>query len=342
MTGRTVRLIASALMATLLPAAARAQSVAEFYARANLRLIVAADPGASYDSDARLVARHLSKHLPGNPKITIENMLGASGRIAANFLYNLAPRDGSVIGAVQQSIPLAQLIGDTGVQYDAAAFSWIGSPVRPDEVIVVWHTTGVRSIEDAKKKEVVIGATTPTGMNYVYPKLVKEFLGARFKIVTGYHGAMQINLALERGEVEGRGSNPWAEWKTARPDWVRDGKIVPILQMTLTKRGDLPDVPRLIDLAPTPEIRSVFEVMSITADIGRPLLIPPGVPADRVAALRQAFDETVTDPEFLADAAQMEREISPVKGTELQGLVRRVLDTPKPSVELLKTALARR
>ncbi len=335
-------LIASVLIASLAPTASRAETIAEFYARSNVRLIIAADPGGSYDSDARLVARHLPRHLPGHPKITIENMLGASGRIAANYMYNLAPRDGSVIAAVQQSVPLAQAIEDSGVQYDAARFHWIGSPVRPDEVIVVWHTTGIRSIEDAKTKEVIIGATTPTGMNYIYPKLVKELLGAKFKIVTGYHGAMQINLALERGEVEGRGSNPWAEWKTTKPDWIRDKKIVPILQMTLVKREDLPDVPRLIDLAPNPESRSVFELMSITADIGRPLLTAPGVPAERVAALRLAFDETVQDPEFLADAARMEREISPVKGGELQALVQRVLATPKSAVELLKSALARR
>jgi tripartite-type tricarboxylate transporter receptor subunit TctC len=341
MTGR-ICLVASVLIANLLPGASRAETPAEFYGRANIRMIIAADPGGSYDSDARLVARHLGRHLPGKPKIVMENMLGASGRIAANYIYNLAPRDGSLIAAVQQSVPLAQALAESGVQYDAAAFQWIGSPVRPDEVIVVWHTTGVRSIEDAKSKEVIIGATTTTGMNYVYPKLVKELLGAKFKIVTGYNGAMQINLALERGEVEGRGSNPWAEWKTSKPDWVRDKKIVPLLQMTLIERPDLPDVPRLIDLAPNPEIRSVFEVMSITADIGRPLLTAPGVPADRVAALRQAFDATVQDPEFLADAARMEREISPVKGAELQALVQRVLAAPKSSIELLKSALARR
>jgi tripartite-type tricarboxylate transporter receptor subunit TctC len=234
------------------------------------------------------------------------------------------------------------VIGESGIQYDAGRFNWIGSPVRPDEVLVVWHTAGVRAIEDAKKRQVIIGATSPTGMNYVYPKLANELLGTRFKIVTGYAGATHINLALERGEVEGRGSNPWSEWKTQKPDWVRDGKIVPLMQMTLRRHPDLPDVPRMIDLAQNADMRTVFELISISSEIGRPLLTAPGVPAERVAALRAAFDETMVDPEFLADAGQMEREIHPIPGLELQALVQQELGAPKSAVDLLKAALARR
>jgi tripartite-type tricarboxylate transporter receptor subunit TctC len=235
---------------------------------------------------------------------------------------------------------MGQAIGETGVQYDAARFNWIGSPVRPDEVLVVWHGTGVRTIEDAKQKEVIIGATSTTGMNFVYPKLAKELIGAKFRIVTGYQGATHINLALERGEVEGRGSNPWSEWKTAKPEWVREGKIIPLMQMSLFKHPDLPYVPLLIDLAPNPDARAVFELISITGEIGRPLLAPPGVPAERIDALRQAFDNTVTDPEFLADAARIDREISPIPGRELESLVGRVLNAPKSAIVLLKSALS--
>lgn len=326
----------------LWPDAAGADPIADFYARTPLRLIIATDPGGSYDSDARLVARHLGKHIPGNPKVIPENMLGASGRAAANYMYRAAPQDGSVIGAVQQTIPLGQVIGESGIQYDAGRFNWIGSPVRPDEVLVVWHTAGVRTIEDAKKRQVIIGATSATGMNYVYPKLANELLGTRFKIVTGYAGATHINLALERGEVEGRGSNPWSEWKTQKPDWVRDGKIVPLMQMTLRRHPDLPNVPRMIDLAENADMRTVFELISISGEIGRPLLTAPGVPPDRVAALRQAFEETMVDPEFLGDAAQMEREIHPIPGFELQALVQQELGAPKSAIDLLKAALARR
>src|SRR5580704_8663036 len=304
--------IASALAAIAGVVPGRADPVADFYGHTSIRMVISADPGGSYDSDSRLVARYLGRHIPGNPKVVPENMIGASGRLAANYMYRSAPQDGSVIATVQQSIAMGQAVGESGVQYDAARFNWIGSPVRPDEVLVVWHTTGVHTIEDAKRKQVIIGATSSTGMNYVYPKLLNELLGTRFKIVIGYAGATHINLALERGEVEGRGSNPWSEWKTAKPEWVRDGKIVPLIQMTLIRHPDLPDVPRLIDLATDADMRTVFELISITGELGRPLLTAPGAPADRVAALRQAFDATMLDPDFLADAAQMEREIHPI------------------------------
>ncbi len=164
---------------------ASAQSVADFYGRTPVRLIVSADPGGSYDQIGRLVSRHIGRHIPGSPRVVPENMLGASGRVAANFLYRTGPQDGSVIGVIQQSIPMGQALGETGVQYDASRFNWIGSPVRLDETLVVWHTAGVRTIEDARQKSVIIGATSPTGMNYVYPKLANEFLGTKFKIVTG-------------------------------------------------------------------------------------------------------------------------------------------------------------
>jgi tripartite-type tricarboxylate transporter receptor subunit TctC len=228
-----------------------AQTAAEFYGRTSLRLLISADPGGSYDSNARLVARHLGKHIPGNPRIVAEQMVGASGRIAANYLYNVAPKDGSVIALVQQSVPMGQVTGEPGVQYDAGRFNWIGSPILLDDVLVVWHATGVRTMEDAKKKEVVIGATSTTGTNYLYPKITNELLGTKFKIVTGYQGATPIKLALERGEVEGHGSNPWSDWKVTKPDWVRDKKIIPLMQMSLEKHPDLPDVPLLIDLATT-------------------------------------------------------------------------------------------
>ena len=190
---------------------------------------------------------------------------------------------------------------------------------------MVWHTTGVRTIEDAKAKQVVIGATSPTGMNYVYPKLANELLGTKFKIVSGYPGGTPIVLALERGEVEGRGSNPWSEWKASKPEWVRDGKIVPLMQMSLFKHPDLPDVPLMIDLAPNDTVRTVFELISITGEIGRPFVTAPGVPADRVAALRQAFDDTMKDPEFLADAEKVHIEINPIAWQEMSDLVHRAL-----------------
>src|SRR5215470_4597993 len=200
-------LIALALMACAMPSAACAQTAAQFYARTPIRLLIAADPGGSYDTNARLVGRHIGKHIPGNPKIIAETMVGASGRVAGNYLYNVAPKDGSVVAILQQSLPMSQATGEIGVQYDAARLNWIGSPILLDDVLVVWHTTGVRSIEDAKRRPVVIGATSATGTNYIYPKLTNELLGTKFKIVTGYQGAAGIKLAMLRGEAEGHASN---------------------------------------------------------------------------------------------------------------------------------------
>jgi tripartite-type tricarboxylate transporter receptor subunit TctC len=318
----------------------RADPISDFYGRTPMRLIISADPGGSYDQIGRLVSRHLGRHIPGGPRVVPENMLGASGRVAANYIFRAAPRDGSVVGLIQQSIPMGQALGEGGVQYDAARFDWLGSPVRLDETLVVWHTTGVRTIEDAKRRQVVIGATSPTGMNYVYPKLANELIGTKFKIVTGYPGGTPIVLALERGEVEGRGSNPWSEWKATKPDWVREGKIIALMQMSLFKHADLPDVPLMIDLAPDETARSVFELVSITGEIGRPFVTPPGAAPERVAVLRDAFRKTMTDPEFLADAAKSHIDIHPILADELDALVRRVLGAPRSATDLLKSALA--
>src|SRR3954466_5754509 len=315
------------------------QTPAEFFGRTSMRLIISTDPGGSYDQIGRLVSRHLGRQIPGNPRVVPENMLGASGRVAANYIFRAAPRDGSVVGLIQQSIPMGQALGESGIQYDAARFNWLGSPVRPDETLVVWHSTGVKTIEDAKKKEVIIGATSPTGMNYLYPKLANELLGTKFKIVTGYPGGTPIMLALERGEVEGRGSNPWSDWKARKPDWVKEKKIVPLMQMSLFKHPDLPDVPLMVDLAPNETARAVFELVTITGELGRPFLTAPDVPADRVKALRDAFDATMKDPEFLAEAARTQKEIHPIHWEEMDKLVKRVLSAPKEAKDVLKAIL---
>ena len=333
------RRFVTALLLAAIPGVAQAQSVADFYKDKSIRVIISGESGGTYDSDGRLLAKHLAKHIPGNPRVIPENMLGASGRVAANYLYNGAPKDGTVIAILQQSVALGQALGESGIQYDAARFNWLGSPVRPDETLVVWHTTGVKTIEDAKKKEVIIGATSPTGMNYLYPRLANELLGTKFKIVTGYPGGTPIILALERGEVEGRGSNPWSDWKTRKPDWVKDKKIIPLMQMSLFKHPDLPNVPLMVDLAPNENARAVFELVTITGELGRPFLTAPNVPVDRVKALRDAFDATMKDPEFLADAARTQKEIHPIHWEEMDQLVKRVLDAPQNAKDYLKAVL---
>lgn len=336
---KLVMIALAALSAAALPV--RADPVAEFYKGGTIRLIIGIAVGGSYDLMGRMVARQLPKYIPGNPRIVVENMPGASGRIATNFAFNVAPRDGSVLIAAQESIPLSQAMGEPEVRYDAQQFNWIGNPIDPLSVLTVWHAVGVRSIEEAKTKEVTIGATSPAGTNYLIPKMLNDLVGTRFKIITGYTGAAAIDLAMERGEVQGRGSGSWSSYKSGRPQWISEKLLIPLVQMNLQRHPDLPDVPRLVDLANDEKTTRVFELYSITSAIGRPMFTPPGVPAERVAALRAAFDHVMKDPEFLADAERNKEEIMPVPGAELQKLVARVLATPKDTVEQLKAALAK-
>jgi tripartite-type tricarboxylate transporter receptor subunit TctC len=306
----------------------------------SLRLVIAGPPGSTYDRYGRLVARHLGRHLPGRPVVTAQYMPGASGKVAANYLYNAAPRDGSVIGIVLKVTPMTQMLGDANIKYDAARFNWIGSPARLGETLVVWHRAGARSLDDAKHRVISIGATSPSGAHYIYPKLANALLGTKFRIITGYPGGPQINLAMERGEVEGRGAEPWAEWKASKPEWVRERKIIPIMQMALHKHSELPDVPLMAELPMGHEARLIFDLVSISGEIGRPFVAPPEVPPARVAQLRDAFHKTMADADFIADAARVNAEVDPIGGDELTALARRLLATSPDVIAMLKSALA--
>jgi len=327
------------LVAGLATAPAQAQTAAEFYKGKTIRMLVPAAVGDSYDTEGRLIGRFLSKHIPGNPTIVAENMPGASGRNVASYLYNVAPKDGSVIALVQQSVVLAQAMRQTGINFDAAKFNWIGTPSAPISVLAVWHTAGVKTFEETKTKEITIGSTSTAGNNFVYPKLMKELVGAKFKIITGYPGGAPIDLAMERGEVQGRGSNPWNNYKLAHPSWISEGKLIPLVQMSRNKHPELPNVPRLIDLAPNENAKKIFELMSEGSDIGRPMVTAPGVPADRVKALREAFAKTMEDPEFKAAAAKLDVDIEPTLGEDLQRLAEKMLTAPPSIIDQLNAAV---
>jgi tripartite-type tricarboxylate transporter receptor subunit TctC len=319
-----------------------ADPVADFYKKNDVKFIIGVAVGGSYDTSGRLVARHIGKYIPGNPRVQIQNMPGASSRVAANHIYSAAPRDGSIIGAVSEAIPMAQALGENGVRYDAAKFNWIGTPVNPVSVLGVWHTAGIRSIDDTKTKELVVGATSVTGSNYIYPALVKTLLGVNFKIIVGYAGGNAINIALERGEIGARGSMVWSLIKKEHPDWVRDGKLIPIIQYTVEKAPDLPNVPRLIDLASEGDAKAAFELIASTDGMGRPLLTTPDVPAERLTALRRAFMEAMKDPQLIAEAGKLGDDIDPTSGEAMQALVAKVVAAPKSAVAVIKTALETR
>ena len=326
MTHSWIPLVAGLLLASLLGAPVRAQSVADFYRGKTVNVLVGVGVGGEYDLQARLVARHLGKHVPGNPNVVPQNMTGASGLKMTNYLYQQAPRDGTYIGMSQNAFPAAQAAGLPGIQFDAAKFAWLGSIAPVVETMTVWNTTGVKSIEDARRRETVAGATSRGAITYFYAAMMNEYLGTKFKIVTGYNGGNEINLAMERGEVEAR-NNTWSSWKATKPLWLRDKKITVIAQAG-PRAPDL-DAPSVEELARNADDRRVIELVVSGTQLGRPLFITPGVPEERVKTLRAAFDATMKDPEFLAEAAAMNFEVDPVRGEALQRIVERVVSTPK-------------
>lgn len=315
-------------------------SVEAFYKGKSIDLYIGLTQGAAYDLDARLVARHMSKYIPGRPTIVPKQMTGAGSLRAIAFAANVAPRDGTVLVAPHQAIPLQQAMNDPGLKADLAAFHWIGTPVQENNVLITWHQTGIRTIDDAKLKEVVIGAVGQTSTAAQYPALLNAVAGTKFKIIAAYQGGTEVDLAMERGEVGGRGSANWDAVK-ARPGWIGDKKVNVLVQIGLTKVADLPDVPLLIEFARTDDERAAIRLLSAPSTIGHPLLTTPGVPEARVAALRRAFNLTMKDADFLHEAAKAQRDISPVTGAELQAIVGELVRPPKPVLDRLVALLGR-
>jgi tripartite-type tricarboxylate transporter receptor subunit TctC len=317
---------------------ARAQSVEDFYKGKTISFVIGYSPGGGYDTYARLVARFMGDHIPGKPTIVPRNMPGASSRVAAAFVFNVAPKDGTVLGTGDQSLALAQAMGEK-LQFDTTKFIYIGNPSAENNTTVTWNTSPVKTIEDAKKQEVPMGATGGSTSSQ-YPRVMNAVLGTKFKVILGYPGGNDINLAMERGEVGGRGSNSWASWKATRPEWVKDKKINILVQIGLTKAPDLPDVPLLMDLAANPDDRALLRLLSAPSGIGRPIFTTPGVPADRVKALREAFQATITDPAFVEEAKKVGLEIDPVSGEDLQKIVAEIVATPEAIAKRLADLIA--
>jgi tripartite-type tricarboxylate transporter receptor subunit TctC len=319
---------------------AGAQTVEQFYRGKTVKFIVGSNTGGSYDTYSRLLAQFMGRHIPGNPTLVVENMPGASGVKSAQYIAEIAPKDGTVIGMFNQSMPQRQMLEPDQVHFDLAKFSWLGAMNTSTTVFIAWHASGVKTLEDAKKKEVVMGALSATGGNSVYPLLINAFLGTRFKVVLGYQGGNTIQLAMERGEVDGRAAVVWSGLKAGWPHWIAEKKINVLLQTGLQKEKDLPDVPLLLDLAKNPEEKAIFRFVSSDSATGFPVTAPPGVPADRLAALRKAFSDTMKDPEFLKIATERKLEIEPSSGEEVKKVVDDLISTPKDVIAKIKQGLA--
>jgi tripartite-type tricarboxylate transporter receptor subunit TctC len=313
-----------------------AEPVADFYRGKTMTLIVATSPGGDYDSRARLVARFMEKHIPGQPKIVVQNMPGAGGLRAANHLYNTAARDGTVLASLNQQMPLTQALGTSGVDFDLAKCAWIGNTMSSPIVLVSWHQSPVKTLQQAMEQELVIGGTGAGSASVQLPLMLNTLIGTRFKVIPGYPGGSEIYLAMEKGEVDGRATQSWAGWKSQKPDWIRDKKLNLLAQGGAKEHSELAGVPLLINFAKTTEDRQVLEIFFAGDEISRFVLAGPGIPADRVAALRKAFDDTMADPEFQAMATRAAIDIEPTSGVEVQRLVDRILHAPANVLEKAK------
>jgi tripartite-type tricarboxylate transporter receptor subunit TctC len=303
------------------PCTAWAQSPAEFYKGKTVELYIGYSVGGAYDVYARLLSRHLGKHIPGNPSVVPKNMEGAGSLRLANWLYNAAPKDGTVFGTIARGGAFDPLFGVKAAQFDATKFNWIGSANDEVSVCVSWHTSGITTIQQAMEKELVVGGTGPSADTDQFPRITNGVLGTKFKVVSGYPGGNDISLAMERGEVLGRCGWSWSSVLATQKPWYDEKKINVLVQLAFNKHPDLPNVPLILDLAKTPEQKQILTLVFARQALGRPYLAPPGVPQDRVEALRKAFMETMKDKEFLAEAEKGKLEITPISGENVQKIV---------------------
>jgi tripartite-type tricarboxylate transporter receptor subunit TctC len=318
---------ATALAGLLITAgSAQAQSVAEFYRGKTINVLIGVGVGGEYDLQARMVARHIGKHIPGNPNVVPQNMTGAGGIKMANYLFTHAARDGTYIGMLGNNFPATEAVGGAGVQFTSVKFNWLGSIAPVVETMAVLASTGVKTVDDLRKNEIVAGASGKGAITYIYPSMMNEFLDTKFKIVTGYPGGNEINLAMERGEVQAR-NNTWSSWKATKPVWLQN-KFINIIVQAGPRAPDL-DAPSVESLAKTPDDKTLIELVTSGTRLGRPMATTPDVPPDRLKALRDAYRATMNDPEFRAEADKAGFEVNPVYGEDMQKIVGEIMSTPK-------------
>ena len=298
-----------------------------------VELYIGYSVGGGYDIYARLIARHMGRHLPGSAVIVPKNMPGAGSLTLANWLYSAAPRDGTVFGTIGRGIAFDPLLGTLGAQFKANEFGWVGSANDEVSVCAAWGKTGITRFEDLYARTVFVGGTGAGADTDLFPKALNQILGTKLKLVTGYPGGNDITLAMQRGEVEARCGWSWSSIKSGHMNWVKDGTIKLLVQLSLEKHADLPQVPLIMDLVKTPEQRSVLRLVFARQVMGRPFLAPPGLPPERLAALRRAFMATMKDPVFLAEAEKIQLEITPVAGEAVQKLVAEIYATPPEIVK---------
>jgi tripartite-type tricarboxylate transporter receptor subunit TctC len=334
-----VRKAILALSIAVLSGAAAAQSPGDFFKDKTLSLYIGYSVGGAYDLYARLLARHLAKHLPHNPTIVPRNMEGAGSLRLANWLYGAAPRDGTAIATISRGAPFDKLLARPGIEFEASEFSWIGSANDEVSACVAWHTSGIAAFTDLMQKELIVGAAGAGSDDDQFPRVINGVLGTKMRVVSGYPGGNDVVLAMERGEVNGRCGWSWSSVKSTHPAWLAAGKINILAQLGLSRHPDLPDIPLVQDFAKTDEQRRILKLIFVRQALGRPFLGPPGIPPERLAILRQGFNETMRDPEFLADAEKLKLEVRPLSGEQAEGVVRQIYQDTSPAIAQRAAAL---
>jgi tripartite-type tricarboxylate transporter receptor subunit TctC len=310
-----------------------AQAPADFYRGKTINLIVSSSAGGDYDMRGRLVAKHMSRHLPGGPKIIVQNMPGGGGLRAASWLTHVAPQDATALAALQQQIPLSQLFRKTAVDFDVAKFHVIGNTSASPIVIMAWTGASVKTFDDVFAHELVVGGTGGGSASVQLPLMLNAVLGAKFKVVPGYPGGSEIYLAMERGEISGRVTQSWSGWKSQKADWLAERKITPLAQGGRKRHAELADTPLLIDFARNPDDRKLIELMLSSDEVARPIFAPQGAPADRVAALRKAFMATMADADFKDEARKLSLDVDAMSGEEAQAIIADMMAAPAAVVE---------
>ena len=332
----TASALAMSLWAFITPASA--EPVEDFYKGKSVNLIISTGAGGGLDIGARLVGRHMENHIPGNPSIVARNMPGAGHVQATNYMYNQASRDGANIASILPAFVLHQVIDGRGVKYDAAQFNWLGSSDVDNMNLYVWHTANVKSIEDAKTREVLMGATGAGSYTALFPTLLNNLLGTKFKIVSGYRTTVEVHLAMERGEVQGRAGNFFTTLKSNNAEWLNDKKIAVLMQVGVERDPEFKDVPLMTDLTGDPAIKRILALFSGEIAMGRAMLTTPGVPEDRLAALRKAFEDTLRDPAYIEEAAKIDLPVRGLGHARVAEIAREILTTPPDLIARAKQA----
>lgn len=329
----------AAVPATALAGAAPAQDLAAFYRTTPLQIVVGYGPGGGYDAYARVLARHMGKRLPGTPNVVVQNMPGAASMKAANYIYAIAPKDGSQIATFSRGLPMQPMLDSQGVQYDALKFGWIGSVASETSVLFAWAGTGFNSFEDTRLKEMLVSASGAGADSATFPWIMNAVLGTKFRVITGYPDANSTMIAIERGEAQGSGGTSWGSLTSSRGDWLAKNRIVVLAQLGLQSNPAIGNAPLIVDLAKNAADRQVLEMIFARQSFAYPYTAPPGLPADRLAALRAAFNAATKDADFIAEASKMGLEVSPITGEDMSALMEKLYKTPPDVVARARAAI---